>query len=283
MPERQADEALIRAALDLPAGTDVQMRPLGGGLNGRSFRVEWADRRWVAKCVGDVAGALIGVDTERELLERLAAAGVSPRPVAADRARGILVTEFIADARPLTPAEAREPGMIRRLAALLGKLHHVEARLPEFVPARYAERYIAALGGRERLGEPAAALAAELDALARFYTARFPAAVLCHNDLVAANVLAGAKLRLIDFEYAAQGAPVLDLASLAAMNGYGEEEERLLLSAYESPVREPFSPAEFAKVRRLVALLAHFWARAWSGRNATAVDRFLAPAAPMDE
>ena len=105
----------------------------------------------------------------------------------------------------------------------------------------------------------------------------------CHNDLVAANVLAGAKLRLIDFEYAAQAAPVLDLASLAAMNGYGEAEERLLLAAYESPVGEPFSRTEFAKVRRLVALLAHFWARAWSGRNATAVDQFLEPAAPMDE
>jgi thiamine kinase-like enzyme len=59
------------------------------------------------------------------------------------------------------------------------------------------------------------------------------AAVLCHNDLLAANFLASdAGIRLIDWEYAALGDPYFDLGNFAVNNGLGAAEEEAFLGAY---------------------------------------------------
>jgi thiamine kinase-like enzyme len=91
---------------------------------------------------------------------------------------------------------------------------------------------------------------------------RYPPSVVCHNDLVAANVLEAGDLMLVDFEYAARAAPILDLASLAAMNDFTDHERNELLRAYYRTPNAPVSPAELADVVRMVRLMAFFWARA---------------------
>jgi thiamine kinase-like enzyme len=80
--------------------------------------------------------------------------------------------------------------------------------------------------------------------------------------LVAANVLETGDLMLIDFEYAARAAPILDLASLAAMNDFTNDDQRELLRAYYASSNAPVSLPELADVVRMVRLMAFFWARA---------------------
>jgi thiamine kinase-like enzyme len=94
------------------------------------------------------------------------------------------------------------------------------------------------------------------------YVSRYPPSAVCHNDLVAANVLEARDLLLVDFEYAARAAPILDLASLAAMNDFTDDDRRKLLHAYYASSNAPVSPAELADVVRMVRLMAFFWARA---------------------
>jgi thiamine kinase-like enzyme len=101
----------------------------------------------------------------------------------------------------------------------------------------------------------------ELLELARHYDAAHPPTALCHNDLVATNVLDDGKLVLVDFEYAVRGAPILDLAGLAGMNDYGARERRELLAAYRGEDRSGLAETELDKVVRLVRLMAYFWAR----------------------
>ena len=85
--------------------------------------------------------------------------------------------------------------------------------------------------------------------------------VLCHNDLVAANVLDDGDLVLVDFEYAVRSAPVLDLAGLAGLNDYGERACRELLDAYHGEGPAQISLAELQEIVRMVRLVAYFWAR----------------------
>ena len=93
------------------------------------------------------------------------------------------------------------------------------------------------------------------------YDATHAPTVLCHNDLVAANVLDDGRLVLVDFEYAVRGAPVLDLAGLAGMNDYGARERRELLAAYCGDDRAGDRGDGARRIVRLVRLMAFFWAR----------------------
>ena len=96
---------------------------------------------------------------------------------------------------------------------------------------------------------------------------------------MASNILTdGATARLIDFEYAGRGAPLLDLASLAGMNGFTAEQQRLLLAEYYGKPAVETMARELDAAVRMVRLLAYFWARVGARRDATtdAYARFAA-------
>jgi hypothetical protein len=62
--------------------------------------------------------------------------------------------------------------------------------------------------------------------------------------------------------------PIVDLASLAAMNDFDADRREQLLNAYYEPGCAPYGDAEFVEVVRLQRLLAYFWAlSAPSGRT----------------
>ena len=140
----------------------------------------------------------------------------------------------------------------------------MRAPLPRFAATDIAERYVADLAAA---GRRDVTLSEELARLARAYDGRYGADSLCHNDLVAANVLDDGGLVLVDFEYAVCGAPILDLASLAGMNDYTELQRRELLAAPTIGEPVPVASAEFTDVVRMVRLLAMFWALLAAGRS----------------
>jgi thiamine kinase-like enzyme len=261
MPDLAGDRAKLHGALSsvLGPGAAAAARPLGGGLNNTSYAVTHGGHRYVVRLPRPNAGSRLTLVDELALLRTLAAAGLTPEPVGIDEASGALLTCYVPGAKPWTPAAARDPANIERIAALLRRLHGVRARARTFAPQAYAETYVAIAGGFAALDSMELARAEELRLLAVEYESRHPASVVCHNDLAAANVLDDGELRLIDFEYAALASPILDLASLATMNDYSPEDVDALLSAYFAPSAAPFSLAEFAKVARMVGLIARFW------------------------
>jgi thiamine kinase-like enzyme len=77
-------------------------------------------------------------------------------------------------------------------------------------------------------------------------------------------------LALVDFEYAVRAAPILDLASLAAMNDYGDAECRELLAAYAGGTARAIPPGKLVETMRMVRLMSYFWARLGELRAPTA-------------
>ena len=258
-PERQRLHRAIGALLGPRARA---LQPLAGGASNTSYLVACEDERYVLRLTRASPGATLALADELELLRALAAAGITPEAVGVHAGAGALLTRFLPDAAPWTAADARTPANIARIADLLRRLHAVPARAREFEPSRYTEDYLSAAAARAPLTAREQRLAASLRAAAAEYERRHVACVVCHGDLVAANVLDDGELRLVDFEYAALASPVLDLASLAAMNAYGGGERRELLRAYFGETAAPISAEEFATVVRMAALMAYFWARA---------------------
>jgi thiamine kinase-like enzyme len=128
----------------------------------------------------------------------------------------------------------------------------------------FTSTYLAALAASSvrSLSAEEGSWATELVKLGRDFDTTFAATAFCHNDLVAANILVdGTDARLIDFEYAGRGAPLLDLASLAGMNDFNEAQRRQLLDEYYGTAPDAPTMHDFDNAVRMVRLLAYFWGR----------------------
>ena len=152
----------------------------------------------------------------------------------------MLVTRFI-EGRTLGPAAIRDPAMLPRLAALLGRLHEgwdlVTGEVLYFCVFQTVRTYARTA---RRLG---AGLPADIERILEDITvlsrriAPFRV-VLCHNDMMPGNWIdQGERLWLIDWEYSGAGHPLFDLAHASTTAGLSLEQQQALLEAY--PARLP--------------------------------------------
>jgi len=257
----------------------VVVDPLSGGLSNRTFRLRHGADSWVVRLplgTEERRFQTLDVGMEEQLLSAVSEAGLTPAVVLCDSSTGALVTEYLASAVPWTAEVARRPENLRRIAATLRSLHGVNVREPltRFRPVVLAERYLdsAKRTRGERSGADESRWARDLRALAAEYEKSFSPSVICHHDLVAANILEDRQLWLVDFEYALRAHPILDLASLAGMNGYDATQCALLSEAYFDAAPIPFRAEQLDDVVRLERLLSYFWAVSRHGYFATDSD-----------
>ncbi|MGR8921681.1 MAG: choline/ethanolamine kinase family protein, partial [Gammaproteobacteria bacterium] len=175
---------------------------LAGGISNRSYLIEADERRWVLRLDAPGAAAL-GVDRAREhAVQRAAAAeGLAPELAAADAAQGFLVSAFVAGRQAL-PGHA-SAGQQAAMLALLARVARLEVDVPAIDYGAHIARYAGAAPLPDDLPPRLARLAAAAPS------------GLCHHDPTPANVVFTATGPvLLDWEYAAPGAPVMDLAVL---------------------------------------------------------------------
>ncbi|MGI9258788.1 MAG: choline/ethanolamine kinase family protein [Gammaproteobacteria bacterium] len=271
------DFVALCGCLGLAEG-DIRARPLSGGIYSRTVLVTSPKGEWAVRLPSD--GLLGGIDSAKEtdLLSAMADAGLSPSPLD-NPPPGYVVTQYLSGARPLAEEDTRDPDTLQRIAKRLRELHSIPFELPRFRATAVARSYVDSLGEADLTGEQRAWCAECLE-LAASYDQRHSAVVLCHNDLVASNILDDGEIWFIDFEYAVLADPLLDLAGLAAMNGLSADRCRLLADSYYGNEDRPFDPQTFAETIRLLRLIAYLWASANSERNAAA-DAFVARMATM--
>ena len=261
----------------------LRVRPLPGGISNRSFLLTSGSNQWAAR-LPMKTGAVKTLDpeTEARVLRAAADARLTPEVLACDAGTGALVTRYLVGARSLTAEHVRRNATIDRIATTLRRLHGLPppAAVRAFRPTQLARIYTRIARSAPRsaisLADETRCWSAEFKHLAEAFEAEFTPAGLCHNDLVAANILDDEQLWLVDFEYAVCADPIVDLAGLAGLNGFGPDHRRRLLNAYYGPGRAPITLTQLNQVVRLVRLMAFFWALAHGGADATDNQRHFA-------
>ncbi|MEM7423879.1 MAG: choline/ethanolamine kinase family protein [Pseudomonadota bacterium] len=218
-------------SMDLWTGA-VEVEPLHGGLSNESFAVTDGDQRYVVRFGRDFP--FHHVSREREVMITRAAfqAGFAPELVHAEP--GVMVSRFI---QAYTYTEADVQADCAALADLVRRFHqtmptHVSGQATIFwvfhVIRDYARMLIEANHRYAGRCGDWLALSARLEAL------QVPLPIVFgHHDLLAANFLKDERrLWLIDFEYAAYGTAMFDLAGLASNSRLDRGQSADLLRAY---------------------------------------------------
>ncbi len=234
---------------------DQAPQPLAGGITNRNYRARFGGTEYVIRVPGKDTNLLeIDRGAERIANERAARIGIAPPVVATLDDPAAIVTVFVAGVG-MTPEQLRTADALTEVARSLRAIHELGEPLPtSFDSFRIVETY----------AETASARGAELPdayeeahghaaAIERALTGPEHEPVPCHNDLLAANFIAGepsegvarGQLWIVDWEYAGMGDRYFDLANFAVNNELGEAAEEALLGDYFG---------ELATPRRLAAL-----------------------------
>jgi thiamine kinase-like enzyme len=233
------DESVLERAFSalpmLGGAARWRITPLEGGFANRSWLLAAADAKLVLRVpVHDTR--VLGIDRagERIAIEAAAAIELAPRLVYFEGGTGLMLSEYV-EGHLWGRADAHDARCVARLAERLRALHTLAlpegARQLDF--AALVASYRVSLAARN--GAPSRQRAAlepqahrRLAALALHPRGR----ALCHNDVHHRNIIDGSVLMLIDWEYAAVGDGIFDLASFACYHELDAAERTHLIESY---------------------------------------------------
>jgi thiamine kinase-like enzyme len=207
---------------------------LVGGITNRNYVVSDRGDKFVVRLGDDVP--IHGIRRSNELAVSRAAfeAGVSPQAVYAER--GALVLRFI-EGRTLTPELMRDPALLPAAVDLVKRCHEripgtLVGLAPTFRVFDVIRGYADEVAARS---SPHVHLMPELrDCAAHLERVAGPTGtVFGHNDLLAANFIDdGARLWLIDWDYAGFNTPLFDLGGLVSNSDLDAQQARFVLERY---------------------------------------------------
>jgi thiamine kinase-like enzyme len=235
-------DELVAAMQRVPelAGRDLTLTALSGGITNRNFLVTVADQRdrFVIRLAGNDTH-LLGISREVEHAATVAAAGVGvgPEVTAFVRPEGYLVTRFI-EGTPVAFEQVRERSTLERIADSLRRIHNGPAIPGLFVPLRIADAYRALAMARGVRIPPEYEIAAAIGRRIELACLADPVELRpCHNDLLNANFIDdGARIRIVDWEYAGMGDPYFDLGNFSINHDLTPDDDAALLALYHGSV-----------------------------------------------
>jgi thiamine kinase-like enzyme len=236
-------DELVAALQRVPelAAAELTLTALSGGITNRNFLITVAGRpeRYVIRLAGNDTH-LLGISREVEHAATVAAAGVGvgPEVRAFIRPEGYLVTRFI-EGSPVSDQAVHRPETLRRVGDSLRRIHDGPPIPGLFIPFRIVEAYRALAAARGVAIPPEYELAMAFARRIELVFLTNPVELRpCHNDLLNANFIDdGARIRIVDWEYAGMGDPFFDLGNFSVNHGLAPDEDAEVLRAYEQDVR----------------------------------------------
>jgi thiamine kinase-like enzyme len=226
------------AALSCWSGA-ITCKALAGGLTNRNYLVRDGGQQFVARLCDD--RQFLGIDRRNERLCQIAAGEAGVAPEVTHFEQGILVSRFL-DARTLADDDLQELDLLQRLAQIIRQIHSASDRLTGellfFCPFQTVRTYT------QTARDHGAVLPPDIDQLvedSRKMSHQMSPfrPTLCHNDLLAANIMDdGDRLWIVDWEYGGIGNPLFDLAGVSANAGLSNQMEVHLLEAYTGSVSD---------------------------------------------
>lgn len=229
------------------AGRIVTATPVVGGLTNRNYRVEVDGLPMFVRIPG-TATELLAVDRANEIHNTRAAAraGAAPQVLHVLPDWDVFVLEWLPGQTMSNEAFAA-PGMPKRIAETLRRLHGGPRFRDDFDMFRLSERYLDLVdrraipipdGYRDRLGM--------LPRIEAALSVRPLPTVPCHNDLLADNYLDdGSRLWVVDYEYSGNNDPTFELGNTCQELGFDDARIKELCAAYFGEA----TPALLARMR----------------------------------
>jgi thiamine kinase-like enzyme len=262
MPELAAIIARLEPELGPLEGEPA---PLDGGITNRNYRLRLGGEDLVLR-ICDRGAEVLGIDriTEEIASRRAAAEKIAPPVVAFLSDVPALVTRWLPGG-DLTPEEVRSPEVLRQITRLLHRLHSCPALPTSFDVFRLVERQRDLAAALPESYERIQALAGRIEAA---LTGPEHEHVPCHNDLLTANfVRDGNRVCIVDWEYAGMNDRYFDLGNLSVNNGFGPDEDQVLLELYfGEPVTERRSAA-LGLMRLVSDMREAMWGAVQQGRS----------------
>lgn len=239
----------------------IEVRPLPGGITNHNYAVQDGPHAYVARICED--RSILGIDRRNEVVCQRAAHAFGIAPEVVHHEGGILVTRFV-PGRTLETPDVGDPSNLPRIAAVLRRLHDSWDRVTG--EALYFSAFQAIRTYAWTALRFGAALPDDIDELledARAHSQMLGPfiPVLCHNDLLAGNIIADEhNVWLVDWEYAGIGHPLFDLAGLSANCALTEAQDIALLAAYHQGDPTANSLREFRILKAASSLREALWA-----------------------
>lgn len=216
------------------AGARVSV--LSGGLSNHTWLVEKDGEKAVLKIDDQPRGAPYNARrNEADIQSRACESGLANRVLYVDET--VYLSEYV-EGEVWSRDYLNDDAHLRQLAIALRKLHALPLTGRQFDAVGAARDY--------------ARRATDADehkvrkCLGMIESAPRPQDLsLCHNDLVAENIISTPEVRFLDWEYACDNDPLFDLATVAAHHALTQAQRRVLLDAYvggdASQWHEPFA------------------------------------------
>ena len=235
--------------------------PLGGGITNLNVLVTDTTSRALVRIADDIPVHQIMRFNELAASRAAHAAGVSPAVI--HHEPGALVIDFV-EGRTMIAADLRQQDLLEQALVLVMRSHrdiplHLRGPALAFWVFQTLRDYAATL--KEGRSRHSPILAGLMDEATTLETAvgRINL-VFGHNDLLPANFLHdGARMWLIDWDYAGWNSPLFDLGGLAANAGLDSTQESWLLTTYYGQLPDTGLWRRYRAMKAAAALREAMW------------------------
>jgi thiamine kinase-like enzyme len=200
----------------------------------------------------------LAIDRDAEYANSVAAAstGVAPGVLAYLPELGALVIEWI-EGRTFEAADLDDTDTLTRVAATCRRLHAGPRFAGDFDMFVLQRRYLDLVVSRGfRLPPSYDDFTADVTRIRSAMAVRDEGTVPCHNDLLAANIMAGGdQLWFVDFEYSGNADPCFELGNLCSEAHLGPDRLEELVAAYYGVA----TPGKIARARLFGIMSDYGW------------------------
>jgi len=209
--------------LQIPGWEGAKPKELSGGLNNQTWLVEIGGRRAVLKIDQHPRDTPFNMRAaEAQVQTQAAQAGLASAVLFASDT--VYMTEYV-DGIVWSSVSLDDNENLDQLAAALKKLHALPLTGRNFDAIGAARDYASGITHEDSQKIR--------DSVQEIESMPLPKNLCCcHNDLVAANIIATPDVRFLDWEYACDNDPLFDLATVVAHHRLSTERTDYFLNAY---------------------------------------------------
>jgi thiamine kinase-like enzyme len=228
-------DPILKRIPQFASASNLTVTELTGGITNKNYKITDNGESYVLRMGGNETKYL-GIDRKIEYECSLLSSqiGIAPEPIAFLEPEGYIVARFISG-KGIPAEEIGTEENIKRVLESMKAYHALDFFPGSFSPFRVAEEYKkTALSFNVKLPEKMDWYLEKSSEIEKAMYGREPLKLRpCHNDLLNLNFLDdGARIRILDWEYAGMGDIFFDLGNFAVQHEFNNEQDEILLRTY---------------------------------------------------